>query len=87
MQVDLPPQLEEQIRRRIAAGRYRSASEVVEAALHQYFARPTEEEVMDRAFELIEEERQKGRYRNFHDFSAFAATVNEALESADDEHI
>lgn len=34
MNIDLPPQLEEMVRQRVASGQYASASDVVSAALH-----------------------------------------------------
>lgn len=65
MHVSLTSELEALIQKEVSSGMYQNASEVVRAALRDYFQRPKEAEVMALASELIREARTEGKYQKF----------------------
>ena len=61
MHVSLTNELEALIQKEVKSGMFQNASEVVRAALRDYFNRSKEAEVMALASELIREARKEGK--------------------------
>lgn len=79
MHVSLTDELETLIQKEVKSGMYQNASEVVRAALRDYFQRPKEAEVMKLASELIREARKNGKYQKFHDESLMDDMMTEVF--------
>lgn len=80
MHVYLTSELEKLIQNEVKSGMYQNASEVVRAALRDYFQRPKEAEVMALASELIREARTLGKYQKFSDESVMDEMMTDVFE-------
>lgn len=79
MHVSLTDELEKLVQNEVKTGMFQNASEVVRAALRDYFHRPKEVEVMALASELIREARKEGKYQQFHDESVMDDMMSEVF--------
>ncbi len=79
MHVSLTDELEKLVQNEVKTGMFQNASEVVRAALRDYFRRPKEVEVMALASELIREARKEGKYQQSHDESVMNEMMTEVF--------
>ena len=77
LHVSLPEELENKVHDKVKTGMYQSASEVVREALRKFFNQPSEADVMAYASQLVEQAKQVGNYRVYHDESALDDVMKE----------